>query len=43
LNFGKPARFVKQYAQLGAAARDGIAAYVSEVRDGVYPGNEHSY
>jgi 3-methyl-2-oxobutanoate hydroxymethyltransferase len=43
LTFKKPARFVKQYAQLGEAAREGIGAYVREVRDGAYPAKEHSY
>ena len=36
-------KFVKRYADLGAAARDAIAAYSREVRDGTFPGPEHSF
>jgi len=36
-------KFVKQYADLGKAARDGIKDYVSEVQDGTFPAEEHSY
>jgi 3-methyl-2-oxobutanoate hydroxymethyltransferase len=30
--------FVKQYADLWTPARDGLAAYCAEVRDGTFPG-----
>jgi len=36
-------KFVKRYADLGTAARDAIAAYSREVRDGTFPGPEHSF
>jgi 3-methyl-2-oxobutanoate hydroxymethyltransferase len=36
-------KFVKQYVDLGKAARDGIKAYVSEVQEGKFPAKEHSY
>lgn len=36
-------RFVKRYADLGAAARQALTAYAAEVRDGSFPGPEHSY
>jgi 3-methyl-2-oxobutanoate hydroxymethyltransferase len=36
-------KFVKRYADLGAAAKDAIAAYAREVRDGTFPGPEHSF
>ncbi|MFO0797372.1 MAG: 3-methyl-2-oxobutanoate hydroxymethyltransferase [Gemmataceae bacterium] len=36
-------KFVKRYADLGTAARDAIGAYAREVRDGTFPGPEHSF
>jgi 3-methyl-2-oxobutanoate hydroxymethyltransferase len=36
-------RFVKRYAELGAAMREAVAAYASEVRERSYPGPEHTY
>lgn len=36
-------KFVKQFAQLGSAARDGLAAYARDVRTGTFPGPEHSF
>jgi len=36
-------RFVKQYADLGAAARTALQAYVTDVRSGRFPGDEHTY
>jgi 3-methyl-2-oxobutanoate hydroxymethyltransferase len=36
-------RFVKTYGQLGAEVRDAFATYAAEVRDGAFPGPEHSY
>ena len=36
-------RFVKRFGDLGAEATRAIEAYVSEVRNGVFPGLEHSY
>jgi 3-methyl-2-oxobutanoate hydroxymethyltransferase len=40
---GHQARFVKRYAELGAAAADGIRAYADEVRSRAYPAPEHGY
>lgn len=36
-------KFVKRYADLGAAVRDAVGAYCREVRDGTFPGPEHSF
>jgi 3-methyl-2-oxobutanoate hydroxymethyltransferase len=36
-------RFVKRYAELGNAASEAIAAYRSEVSQGLYPAPEHGY
>lgn len=35
-------RFLKRFANLHDAAREGVEAYVREVREGRYPGPEHS-
>lgn len=40
---GKPAKFVKQFGQLGDAAVEAIAAYAAAVRDRTFPGAEHTY
>jgi 3-methyl-2-oxobutanoate hydroxymethyltransferase len=37
------AKFVKQYVDLGKAARGGIKEYVSEIQAGKFPAKEHSY
>lgn len=36
-------KFVKRYADLGAAARAALSAYAREVRNGTFPGPEHSF
>ena len=36
-------KFVKRYETLGAKARDALAAYARDVRDGVFPGPEHTF
>ncbi len=36
-------KFVKQFAHVGAAMREGVAAYASEVRSRSYPSAEHTY
>ncbi|WFB34402.1 3-methyl-2-oxobutanoate hydroxymethyltransferase [Kiritimatiellota bacterium B12222] len=36
-------KFVKQYAQLGAATTQALKAYQSEVKSGSFPGPEHCY
>jgi len=43
LNEGFQPRYLRRFAELGAAARSGIAEYVAAVRDGTYPGPEHSF
>jgi len=40
---GLSPKFVKRYADLGNLARKGIASFVDEVRQGVFPGPEHGY
>ena len=36
-------KFVKRYADLGAAAEQAVAAYAAEVRSRVFPGPEHVF
>lgn len=43
INTGHVPKFVKQYAQIAKAARDGITRYVAEVSDGSFPGKTQSY
>lgn len=43
LNDAFSPRFLRRFAELGAAAREGIAAYAAAVRGGEYPGPEHSF
>ena len=43
LNDRKPARFVKQYAQLGGEIRRAIETYAADVRSGTFPAEEHTY
>jgi 3-methyl-2-oxobutanoate hydroxymethyltransferase len=43
LNEGFSPKFLKRYAELGGAVRDAVRAYATEVRDGSYPGKEHSF
>jgi 3-methyl-2-oxobutanoate hydroxymethyltransferase len=40
---GKPAKFVKQYADVSAVLTDAVRQFASEVQAGIYPGAEHSY
>ncbi len=40
---GMKPRFVKRYAELGAAARAAVRHYVDEVRSGAFPGAEHMF
>jgi len=41
---GKKAKFVKNYMQAAAGSiQDAVALYVSEVREGKFPGREHSF
>ena len=43
INTGHTAKFVKKYADLGPQIRDAAARFAEEVKDGTYPGPEHSY
>jgi 3-methyl-2-oxobutanoate hydroxymethyltransferase len=43
LNEGFQPRFLRRFAELGSAARVGIAEYAAAVRGGEYPGPEHSF
>ena len=43
LNTGFRPRFLKRFGDLDADVRNALDAYVSEVRDGTYPGPEHSF
>ncbi len=36
-------RFVKKYAQLGAAVKEAVAEYSKEVAEGRFPADEHSH
>lgn len=36
-------RFVKRYAEVGRIIREAVQAYIREVQDGTFPGDEHSY
>jgi 3-methyl-2-oxobutanoate hydroxymethyltransferase len=40
---GRPAKFVRQYAQLREAMIKGVSAYAADVRSRSYPTAEHSY
>lgn len=40
---GKPAKFVKQYADLTGVLTGAVQRFAHEVQAGVYPGAEHSY
>ena len=41
--FGRPAKFVRRYADLGGAAKEGLARFAADVREGRFPGDEESY
>ena len=43
MSFGKPARFVRRYAETGETIRSAIAAFREDVRAGRYPSPEESY
>jgi 3-methyl-2-oxobutanoate hydroxymethyltransferase len=40
---GRTPRFVKQYAQIGAAIQSALETYVAEVRAGTFPDDRHTY
>ncbi|WP_016996944.1 3-methyl-2-oxobutanoate hydroxymethyltransferase [Kocuria atrinae] len=43
LRTGRMPRFVKQYAQLSETIGDAVGSYVSEVKSGRFPAEEHSF
>ena len=43
LRTGKMAKFVKQYADMHSLLLDAARAYASEVKDGSFPGAEHTF
>ncbi len=43
LNFGTPAKFVRQYTDIGAAIRGAVEQYRDDVIAGGYPNDEESY
>ena len=43
LTFGKPAKFVKPYADLRSEITRAVTEFKDEVEGGAYPGPEHSY
>ena len=43
INEGHVPKFVKKYADLAGAAREGLQGYVKEVRGGKFPDKEHCY
>ncbi len=43
LTHGQTPQFVKQYADLGTAVRRAVGNYVREVKEGVFPAQEHCY
>ncbi len=43
LSFGKPARFVRRYAEVGETIRHAVAAFRDDVRSGRYPSVAETY
>lgn len=43
LSFGKLARFVRPYANLGEVMTDAVSRYAEDVRNGTYPSDAESY
>ncbi len=43
LSFGKLARFVRPYANLGEAMTEAVSRYAEDVRNGTYPSDDESY
>lgn len=43
LNAGFSPRFLKRFANLDASVREGVRAYIEQVRAGTYPGPEHGF
>ena len=43
LNEGFEPGFLKRYAELATRVKEAVGGYIREVKDGTYPGPEHSY
>lgn len=43
LNEGFTPKFLKRYAELGQAVREAVGQFAHEVREGAYPGPEHTH
>ena len=43
LSFHPPAKFVRQYADVGATVRDALSRYKNDVEQGAYPNDNESY
>ena len=43
LSFGKPARFVRRYAEVGETIRRAVSAFRDDVRSGRYPSPAETY
>lgn len=43
LNEGFTPKFLRRYAELGAAVRDAVGAFARDVREGRFPDDEHSF
>jgi 3-methyl-2-oxobutanoate hydroxymethyltransferase len=43
LSFGKPAKFVRRYAEVGETIRRAVSSFRDDVRAGRYPSEEESY
>jgi 3-methyl-2-oxobutanoate hydroxymethyltransferase len=43
LSHGRPAKFVKQFAEVGKVLLDAATQFGDEVRGGTYPSEEHEY
>ena len=43
LNFGPIPKFSKNFGELGGALTDAVQAYATQVRDSIFPDDDHSY
>ncbi len=43
LNFGSIPKFSKNFGELGRALTDAVQAYATQVRDSIFPDDDHSY
>jgi 3-methyl-2-oxobutanoate hydroxymethyltransferase len=43
LNENFAPKFLKHYAELGENVREAVRSYATDVREGKYPGKEHSF